>query len=60
MREDNLTARKVLERIAHKQTQSGTASFMGIVKYRLCKGGVDKVSVDRVGRVDEDDGIPFA
>ena len=60
MREDNLAARKILERVAHKQIHSGTASLMGIIKHRLGEGRVDKVGVDRVSRVNEDDGVPFA
>ena len=60
MREDNLAARKVLERVAHKKIHGGAASFMGIIKHRLGEGGVDKVGIHRVSRVDEDDGVSFA
>ena len=59
MRQDNFAARKVLERIAHEQVHSGAASFMRIIKHRLGQGGMDKVGVDRVSRVDEDDRVSF-
>lgn len=60
MGEDNLAARKVLEGIAHDKVHSGAASFMRIIKHRLGEAGMDKVGVDRVSRVDEDDGVSSA
>ena len=60
MREDNLAARKVLERVAHEQVHSRAASFMGIIEHGLGEAGVDKVGVDGVSRVDEDDSLSFA
>ena len=59
MRQDDLAARKVLERIAHEQVHSSAASFMRIIKHRLGQGGMDKVGIDRVSWVDEDDSLSF-
>lgn len=60
MREDNLAAPKVLEGIAYEQVHRGAASFMGIIKHRLGEAGMDKAGIDRMSRVDEDDGISSA
>lgn len=60
MGEDDFAALVLLQRIADKQTHSGTASLMGVVEHGLREGRVDEMGIDRMSGVDEDDGLSFA